>query len=252
MPRIAVSYTDTSQRQEAEKLAAQLDCPLIENGSLAHFDYVLVYTSEKLALHKPSEKKFTLFYIDFLSKTILYRVRKASLRNELLARAMGKRPEDKPVIVDATAGLGRDSFLLASLGFQVIMLEQSPILHALLLNALYRAQSHPHTAEIAARMQLIQANSTEWLTGKQVDIVYLDPMFPERQKSASCKKEMVILQNLLGKEDKNQNLFDAAFACAKWRVVVKRPRLAEYVTPLAPHFSLLGKSSRFDIYLRYI
>jgi len=194
--------------------------------------------------------------IDFLSPTLRYRFQHASLKKELLARAMGKHPRDNPVIIDATAGLGRDSMLLAVLGFKVTMIERSPVLYDLLKDALARAADDKTLSEACARLELILADSVDWLRSpacieqKKPDIIYLDPMFPERKKSASVKKEMVSLQELLGKDDNVQDLFSAAMACGANRVVVKRPRLSpNIVCAPGPAFTLSGKSSRFDVYL---
>jgi 16S rRNA (guanine1516-N2)-methyltransferase len=194
--------------------------------------------------------------IDFTSGSMRYRVKHASLKKELLAKALGVKPRDNPVIIDATAGLGRDSFILASLGFKVTMLERSPVLFNLLTDALKRAAQDPVMAPVIARLTLVQADAISWLsspTFKQAyhpDVIYLDPMFPERQKSASSKKEMVFLQELLGTDKDTEELFKAAFACGTPRIVVKRPRLAESIASwIKPNFSLEGKSSRFDVYI---
>jgi 16S rRNA (guanine1516-N2)-methyltransferase len=188
--------------------------------------------------------------IDFLSDKLLYRITQASLRKELLARAIGVHPRENPTIVDATAGLGRDSFILAALGYNVTLLERSPTLHNLLSDALLRAKTHPDIAPIIDRMHLIQADAIEWLpTQPPFNVIYLDPMFPERKKSASVKKEMIFLQNLIGKDTDSLPLFELAITCATHRVVVKRPRLAANISQNKPNFSLIGKSSRFDIYL---
>ena len=85
----------------------------------------------------------TPFVIDFFDKTLQYRIKQASIKKEAIARAMGLKSHTSPLILDTTAGLGRDSFLLASLGFQVQMLERSPIIHALLKNAIVRAAALP-------------------------------------------------------------------------------------------------------------
>lgn len=189
-----------------------------------------------------------------MTGALRYRQQQATLRNELIARAMGIKPRAMPKILDATAGLGRDSFILAALGFQVTLAERSAILYQLLLDACHRAAKCNELAAIIANMQLININSIDLLTSlppdHYPDIIYLDPMFPTRQKAASVKKEMIILQDLLGKDEDAQELFEIALTCAQKRLVVKRPRLSTYLTTLQPHFSLTGKSSRFDVYLR--
>lgn len=212
-------------------------------------DFTLVQTPNGLALCLP-ETKSKPFMIDFTEGAWIYRLQQASLRKEAIARAMGSHPNKHPRIIDATAGLGRDSFLLAALGFHVTLLERSPIVHALLADALERARAHEKLAPIVNRMQLHCVDACDYLSRHQCDIVYLDPMFPSRDKSALVKKEMVILQTLLGKDPDTDALFATALTCATQRIVVKRPRLAAGLTGIEPSYSLTGKSSRFDVYLR--
>jgi 16S rRNA (guanine1516-N2)-methyltransferase len=163
---------------------------------------------------------------------------------------MGLKSHSTPKILDATAGLGRDSFILASLGFEITLLERSPIIHALLEDGIKRAGADAETAPIVERMHLIQTDAIHWMqTHAPFDIIYLDPMFPERNKSALVKKEMRIFQDVIGDDADANALLTAALACATKRVVVKRPRLAAYLAELTPSFSQTGSSSRFDIYL---
>lgn len=218
----------------------------MENVSI---DFTLVQTANGLALCVPDTKSKP-FLIDFTEGAWIYRLQQAGLRKEAIARAMGTHPNKHPRIIDATAGLGRDSFLLAALGFHVTLLERSPIVHALLADALLRARVHEKLAPIVNRMQLHCVDACDYLSQHQFDIVYLDPMFPSRDKSALVKKEMVILQTLLGKDPDTDALFAAASTCAAQRIVVKRPRLAAGLTGIAPSYSLTGKSSRFDVYLQ--
>lgn len=213
--------------------------------------YRLIETPDYLGLENPEEKK-PPFYIDFLSKKMRYRIKQASLRKELLARAIGFKPQDHPKIIDATAGLGRDSLILAALGFEIIMLERSDLLYRLLQDALKRAQQDADMANITARLSLVHADACVWLTQRhenKPDVIYLDPMFPERKKSAQVKREMQLLQCLLGNDDEGHTLLQTAISCAASRIVVKRPRLAPYLAALAPQFQIMGKTSRFDIYL---
>lgn len=193
--------------------------------------------------------------IDFTNPQLRYRQQHASLRNEALARALGCKPQDQPRIIDATAGLGRDSFILASLGFTVIMLERSPQLYSLLEDALQRARQVPDLAPIIQRMQLIQADAITWLAALSPadypDIIYLDPMFPERTKSAKVKKEMIFLQDACGNDEDADKLLQVAAFCAKKRIIVKRPRMAPTLAGRQPDFQREGRSCRFDVYLNY-
>lgn len=212
-------------------------------------NYLLVRKDNYLCLINPHDKHSKPFYIDFLSGKLNYRANQAGLRKEALARAISMKPKENPTIIDATAGLGRDSFVLATLGYQVTMLEKSPLIFALLDDALQRARaSSPDNA--CHRLTLIHADALDWLpantTTSKPDVIYLDPMFPERRKSASVKKEMQILNDILGHDDDIKELLTISLACAGKRVVVKRPRLA--VNEHAD-FSLPGNSTRFDVYL---
>lgn len=214
--------------------------------------YRLIATSDYLALEN-TKANSPLFYIDFLCKKTRYRIKQASLRKEWLARAIGFKPQAHPKIIDATAGLGQDSLILAALGFEITLLERSEPLYRLLQNAIQRAKQDTEMAPIAGRLTLIQTDAREWLSQledeQKPDVIYLDPMFPERKKSAQVKREMQILQSLLGKEEGSDDLLKMAITCALSRVVVKRPRLAPYLAALAPSFQIRGKTSRFDIYL---
>lgn len=249
--RIAIQSRHPSCEAQAASIAQELGIPLA--ASTVDLDYLLVITPSYIGLQNTSDLKSTPFYIDFLSGKTQYRQQQASLRNELLARALGVRPTQKPSIIDATAGLGRDSLVLATLGFQITMLERSAILYVLLRDALDRAKKDVTMMNVVSRLTLIHTDAKDWLAqlnaSSYPEVIYMDPMFPARKKAAAIKKEMVWLQNLLGKENDAADLLAIARQRAKLRVVVKRPRLAEPLNHLAASYQLVGKSSRFDIYL---
>jgi 16S rRNA (guanine1516-N2)-methyltransferase len=246
---MTVSTTKSEFTEQAQQLAARLHLPF--ETHFESYDYVLLLTPKHLELKKNHEKINPL-YVDFLDGKITYRRQHTSLRNEALARAMGLKHHLKPFIVDATAGLGRDSFILASLGFEVQLFERSPIAHALLEDGMRRAAENPHVAPIIERMHLTSMDAIQWMqtTDQKPDIIYLDPMFPEKQKTALVKKEMRIFQDIIGEDSDTELLLKSALSCATKRVVVKRPRLADPIQGPEPSFNLKGSSSRFDIYLR--
>ena len=173
---------------------------------------------------------------------------------ELIARAVNYI--QKPVIWDATGGLGRDAFVLASLGLHITVFEQHPVVACLLADGLKRAAQCSETADIINRMQLIIGNATEQMPfyvqqyGRP-DVIYLDPMYPMRQKSAAVKKEMAYFHDLVDSANiqNNQSLLVTAQHLAKKRVVVKRPLRGEYLANIAPAYQYNGKSTRFDVYL---
>lgn len=242
---IAIHFTSKELQPRAEALAHTLQLPITSTPS--HYDYLLYLTSTYLGLKKTNSESKPL-YIDFLSPPMQYRQHYASIKNERLARALGLKKNTSPIIIDATGGLGRDSFILATLGFHVTVLERSPIIHALLLDGMERAQ-----LQLAAihRLTLVHANALIWLPQQTIkpDIIYLDPMFEERKKSARPKKEMLIFHDIVGDDVDAATLLTTALICAKRRVVVKRPRLAQSLNEIIPAYSLNGNSCRFDIYL---
>lgn len=194
--------------------------------------------------------------VDFLSVANRYRWRRATISSELLAKAVGMKADYRPVVVDATAGFGLDSFLLASLGCQVTLFERSFFLYQLLCDGFTRAV-RSDMALVASRMQIVYGNSVHYLQqleNKQdvslPDVIYLDPMFSPKRKKALAKKEMQLLQLLLPlDDDNNKALLQVALNLAVKRVVVKRARLAEPLAGCSPSFSLYGRSNRFDVYV---
>jgi 16S rRNA (guanine1516-N2)-methyltransferase len=248
-PAIAIFAATEDQKTQAQYLATQLHLPYISNIT-THYDYILSLHSDYISLQKTTEKKRPLL-IDFLSKKMQHRRKQATCRTEMLARALGLTRTSSYRIVDTTTGLGRDSFILASLGFEITLLERSPIIHTLLENAMLRASQDPTTACIMKRMHLIHQDAITYLCNATTypDIIYLDPMFPQRKKSALSKHDMQVFHAIIGEDVDADNLLHAARMSAQKRVVVKRPR---YATPLAnqtPTFSLSGSSNRFDVYL---
>ena len=192
--------------------------------------------------------------VDFASDTLTYRRKHGGGKRESIARAVGVKGQRPPSVVDATGGLGRDALILANLGCQVTLLERSPVVAALLENGLLRAASHPATsAWVPSRLQL-QFGDSRLLLGQwhspPPDVVYLDPMFPHKKKTALVKKEMRALQTLLGGDCDTDELMAAALRCAAKRVVVKRPANAEHLGARPPSTSIASKKHRFDVYLK--
>lgn len=192
--------------------------------------------------------------IDFLSKQTLYRLKHSSSKNELLARAIGIKHQHKPSVLDTTAGLGRDGFLLAYLGCDVTLLERSIEVATTLQTALTQALANPVYAHLKIKLLNLDAKQylTTLMTSPDViypDVIYLDPMYPHRTKTALVKKEMRILRNLVGDDDDAPALLQLALKHAKQRVVVKRPRLAESLGSMKADFCIEGSQQRFDVYL---
>lgn len=217
--------------------------------------YQLVATPNRLELQDSLDPKVGAVYVDFVEGKARHRLLFGGGKGQDLAKAIGLHKLKTPQVLDATAGLGREAFVLASLGCQVTLLERSPIIHALLADGLQRAAA-THEAQltsIISRMHLQHADALSWLASPNFtpDVVYLDPMFPERQKSALVQKDMRFLQELVGDDPDAGELLDLARRVAKHRVTVKRPRLAPELADLKPAFVISGKAVRYDVYLPY-
>ena len=180
---------------------------------------------------------------------LMPRLRPDRLGRELLVRAARVRGVESPTAVDATAGLGEDSLLLAAAGFAVTLFEQDPVIAALLRDALERAANEPQLADIVARMTLVEGDSVAGLRelGFSPDVVFLDPMFPERTKSAAVKKKFQLLHHLERPCDNEEELLDAALAAHPRKVVIKRPLKGPRLAGAKPSHSLAGKAVRYDV-----
>lgn len=179
------------------------------------------------------------------------RTARANLNRELLVCASRTRSSGGPLTaVDATAGLGEDSFLLAAAGFSVTLIEQNPVIAVLLQDAIDKALALPELKETALRMNLIVGDSTNELPrlGSAPDVVLLDPMFPERRKSAAVKKKLQLIQQLERPCENEAALLEAAFAAHPRKVIVKRPVKGPYLAGHKPDYALSGKAIRFDCY----
>ena len=180
---------------------------------------------------------------------LLPRLRPDRLGRELLVRAARVRGAEASTAVDATAGLGEDSLLLAAAGFAVTMFEQDPVIAALLRDALERAANEPQLAGVVARMTLVEGDSVTGLRelGFSPDVVFLDPMFPERTKSAAVKKKFQLLHHLERPCDNEDELLDAALAARPRKIVIKRPPKGPWLAGAKPSHSLAGKAVRYDV-----
>jgi 16S rRNA (guanine1516-N2)-methyltransferase len=241
-----------SQHQLAESLAAELKIPLaIDN--IEEFKLLLICTEAGLTIKQTDKKSPGPISVSFTDATTDYRLKHGGGRNQNLARAIGLKRNWHPRLIDATAGLGRDGFILAHLGCQVQMLERSPILAAMLTDGLQRAKLAEGTRETAGRIKLVQDDSRDFLkklkNEEKPDVIYLDPMYPERTKSSLVKKEMRILREVAGDDPDADELFETALEQCTNRVVVKRPRLAPALGTRPVSHSIKGKTSRFDVYL---
>lgn len=254
MPHTVIICNNTDRREQAVTMARRLGVEIlfdVSPGEITAPDFALVYQPDALELAHTGRKAPGPIRCDFSSGAVNHRRQFGGGKNQMIAKACGIGSQVKPHILDATAGLGRDAFVLATLGCRVQLVERNPVVYELLNDGLIRAQNHPDTSLVAiiSRMELAEADARVFMQGTdQFDVVYLDPMFPERQKTAQVKKEMRAFHSLVGGDQDADELLQSALDLARFRVVVKRPRKAPYLAGRSPGYSLEGKSCRFDIY----
>ena len=182
---------------------------------------------------------------------MLPRIKAGRLNSELLVKAAKiKKAEGELNAVDATAGLGEDSLLLAAAGFRVTLYERNPVVYELLKDALERASQIPELAPVVARMTAVHADSVAGMASLEAppDVILLDPMFPARQKSALVKKKLQMIQKLEQPCDDEITLLLTAMEAKPKKLIVKRPPKGEYLAGLKPDHSIEGKAVRFDCF----
>lgn len=247
-PRIIVQALESHYLEAAGQWARRLGLELAEEGAA---DFALQLGEQGLQLLQLGPDSPGPVRVDFLEGAAAHRRQFGGGSGQMIAKAVGVQPGVRPQVLDATAGLGRDAFVLATLGCEMQLIERQPLIAALLEDGLARAARDLEVAPIVARMQLHQGNAIDLMgawQGEAPQVIYLDPMFPHRDKSALVKKEMRLFRPLVGDDMDAPALLQAALALASHRVVVKRPRKAPIIDGAKPSYSLEGKSSRYDIY----
>jgi len=249
--RVAVCWLSPELKQPAQALAMHLQLPVLPAGS-SQAELLLQVGSDGLSLQATAADAPGAVRVDFVEGALAHRRLFGGGAGQMVAKAVGLRGAVRPTVLDATAGLGRDAFVLAALGCEVTLIERQPIIAALLEDGLQRArQAGGEVAEIAARMQLLQADAIEAMANWSAavpQVIHLDPMFPHRDKSALVKKEMRLFRPLAGDDLDAPALLAAALQLASHRVAVKRPRKAPAIDGPPPSAQLSGQSSRYDIY----
>lgn len=247
-PHCIINAKTSEQLPAAQQLADRYGIPL---GEPDQAPILLSLDEMGLALQVRDQPKVSALRVDFVSGQAQHRRLYGGGKGQLIAKAVGLHKYSSPRVLDVTAGLGRDAFVLATLGCQVMMIERSPIIAALLDDGLTRMRAAPELSSLPLSLQhadalLVLENLAEQ---DYPDVIYLDPMFPERIKSAAVKKEMMMLRAAVGDDQDAHALWQLALTRAKKRVVVKRSKLAPTFAGREPTLVLRGKSSRYDIYV---
>ncbi|MBT8119837.1 MAG: class I SAM-dependent methyltransferase [Gammaproteobacteria bacterium] len=197
----------------------------------------------------------TTISIDFLKGALAHRQQFGGGRGQAIAKAIGMKSGVTPSVLDTTGGMAGDAFVLASLGCNITLLERSPIIFALIEDAVQRASLNESFARILEQgFVIVNRDAREYIREqiaagtRQPDVIYIDPMYPHKKKSALVKKDMQILQRLHGGDDDAGELLNIALSYARKRVVVKRPIQAKTISEKQPNTCIKSKKTRFDIY----
>ena len=215
--------------------------------------FKMQFDEHGLQLFKRDEPKLGAIRVDFVTGASAHRRKFGGGKGQAIAKAVGLNKGATPHVLDATAGLGRDAFVLAALGCKVTMHERHPVVAALLYDGLQRAYQDPEIGEwMRAQMGMAFGSSHDLLSSTEVepDVVYLDPMFPHREKSALVKKEMRVFQSLVGDDHDADALLPFAMQLASKRVAVKRPDYAPFLDEQKPSMQITTKKNRFDVYVK--
>lgn len=247
---VAILIKEPQFLEKSTQLATAIQYPLVQ-ATGSEYDYYLVYSTAGLTLESTLDIKFKPLLIDFVHGKTAQRLQQATIKKEAIAKAFGLHKGKRPHILDCTAGLGRDAMLLSKLGCRVDMLERSPTIYALLADALERARAHQSTDEISRQVRLFHMDAQDYFKHHpkcNYEAIYLDPMFPEKKKSALAQKEMQLFKNIVGGDADAKIIFNHCQQHYSDRLVVKRARLAPLLAK-APSYQLIGKANRFDVYL---
>lgn len=252
MTEIKILLENKEYESNAELLSQKLGIFVFGNeNELSENDLVLRYGFNGVSLESGKLKLMGDF--TKLSK----RVKKGVVGSEILVKAAKNKGKTEGLTaLDATAGLGEDSLLLAGAGFNVKMYEYDPIIAELLQDTVNRAKKDPFLSTIADRMQVIHANSIDAMNNylnendERLDAILLDPMFPERKKDALIGKKFQLLQMLESPCQGNleEELLNAAMKANPKKIVIKRPLKGKELAGVKPHYSIVGKAIRYDCF----
>ena len=188
----------------------------------------------------------------FIAGSILHRLKYGKGRGRYLAKAIGMKSNKNRTIIDATAGLGYDAFILASLGANVTLIERSEKIHNLLQEGIKEAKEYGgYISSIANRMHLIFGDSKTIIPQLSPQVILVDTMYEDKKKSALVKNNMRLVREIVGPDLDQIELIKIALESAQNRVVVKQPRYAETRDEITKHsHQILGRTIRYDVYMK--
>jgi len=248
---ICIVCTASAETGQALALSKAAGLTLLDTKN-SDYDLQLCFENDAVKLYDTALD--TAIEVDFTAGALAHRHQYGGGRGQALARAVGLKHGRMPSVLDVTAGLARDAYVLASLGCKLTLVEQSPVLYALVKDGIRRGLADPNSAAVLRNfMNLVNADAVLYMEHMdretRPDVIYIDPMYPDRKKTALVKKDMQILHRLLAKNNNDVKLLETALECAGNRVVVKRPLHARPVGDLKPDTTISSKKTRYDVYL---
>lgn len=230
--------------EKAKSISTKLNIEIINNKKLLDDETLILQLDSKgLSL----VHKNMILHGDYTKN--IKRLISGKIQSELLVKAAKiKGKQENLIAVDATAGLGEDSLLLAAAGFKVYLYENNPIISLLLKDTIERAKQVPELGEIVCRMEVIEEDSIKSMKelGFKPDVILLDPMFPERKKSALVKKKFQLLHFLESPCTDEEEMLEAAILAKPHKIIIKRPLKGEWLAGKKPDYCLKGKAIRYD------
>lgn len=224
---------------------------IIQEFNKSNKDFCIFKKDNIIFLQSIKHNDWLPFSINFSSNNFIRRKNQAN--NQDIIKAIGiKGNLIKPKVLDTTAGQGRDSFILASLGCNITLLERNKVIYLFLKNAIENAKNNDELRNIVKNMTIINQDSVKFLENNNdfFDVIYLDPMFPKSKKSRLVKKDMQIFREIVGNDLDSSKILDSALKSNTKRVVVKRMNKSDFLDNKKPNFSIKGTSIRFDVYIK--
>lgn len=252
-PLISVTYSHPSSQTKARSFAEDHDLSC-DNLNKCKSQLALNFSDMQVELIDIQQNIHLL--VEFIEGSLGHRKKYGGGRGQTIAKAIGmKQGKPVPSVLDATAGLAKDSYVLACLGCKVTMVERSPIVAELVKDGIARASLCGEFDEIIHQgFKLYVNDALNYINAieenNKPDVIYLDPMYPDKKKSASVKKNMQLLQKLLGHDLDTEDVLNAALSKAGKRVVVKRPKGAPSLSGACkPTLAYESKATRYDTYI---
>lgn len=245
---LLIYLEDVSFESDAKRVSKKLSVDITDSPELTKkAELILHYSKNGLCLSDGQNKIMG----DFTK--MLPRLKQNNLTSELIVKAgKFKNADTKLTAIDATAGLGEDSLLLSAIGFNIKLFEYDPIIAELLKDTHRRALESQELFEIARRMEIIEGDSISYMNSlkEAPSLIYLDPMFPERQKSSLVKKKFQVIKHLEKPCSNEEELLSSAINAHPCKIIIKRPIKAPHLANIKPSYSINGKSIRYDVILK--